>query len=141
MEDGSTGLMSAAGQGASYGTVSTGTPTGVDESIDVGAAAEERRGAEPAAAAGRSTGEKAAIALCVLAVFGALVFFAGKQIPPLLESLSTFVIEHHTAGVALCIGVFLPWIVLCLPTTLYEILIGFMVRRRHPSTPGAAARA
>ena len=75
MEDGSTGLMSA-GQGVSYGTVSTGAS--LDESVDVGAATaaeEERRGAEPAAAAaaGRSAGEKAAIALCVLAPCGLII--------------------------------------------------------------------
>ena len=33
---------------------------------------------------------------------------------------------HRVLGVFACIGIFLPWIVLCLPTTLYEILVGYL---------------
>lgn len=79
-----------------------------------------------------STGCKVATGLLVLLVLGVGVFFAAKHSTAVLEWQAEFVEEHHSLGIVLCIAVFLPWIVLCLPTTLYEILVGFMVRRPPP---------
>ena len=112
MSDG-TALMKGGAQ-RGYGTTTT-----VDESVEAPHQPQE---------GGSSTGPKVAIGLVVLFSVGAGVFLAGKHSTAVLEWQAKFVEEHHSLGIVLCIAGLLPWIVLCLPTTLYEILVGFMVR-------------
>lgn len=116
MSDGSALISSAASMNG-YGATAT-----VDESVEA---------PPPQAAEGtstRSSSAKVAIVLLVLAVLGAAVFLLAKHSTVVLEWQADFVDEHYSLGIVVCIAVFLPWIVLCLPTTLYEILIGFMVK-------------
>jgi hypothetical protein len=118
MSDGSA-LMTAAASTRGYGAT-----TMVDESVEATSSQPEDSRAR------RSIGCKVAIALLVLLVVGGGVFLMAKHSTAVLEWQAKFVEEHHSLGIVLCIAVFLPWIVLCLPTTLYEILVGFMVRTR-----------
>ena len=117
-------LMKAVAATHGYGATTT-----VDESVE---APQIQLVAE---GPGWSTGCKVAITLLVLLVLGVGIFFAAKHSTAVLEWQAEFVEEHHSLGIVLCIAVFLPWIVLCLPTTLYEILVGFMVRRPSPCAP------
>ncbi len=125
MSDGSA-LMAGVASARGYGATKT-----VDESVE---ATSSQPAIEDAARPGRSTGCKVAIALLVLLVVGAGVFLMAKHSTAVLEWQAKFVEENHSLGIVVCIAVFLPWIVLCLPTTLYEILVGFMVRRPEPAS-------
>ena len=112
-------LMAAADDAASYGATAL-LDSSVEASPTPAAAA-----AQPAAAQ-TSGARRLLIALLVLAALGVGIYFLGKHTEGVLQWQADLVDENRVLGVFACIGIFLPWIVLCLPTTLYEILVGYL---------------
>ena len=111
--------MAAADDAASYGATAL-LDSSVEASPTPAAAA-----AQPAAAQ-TSGARRLLIALLVLAALGVGIYFLGKHTEGVLQWQADLVDENRVLGVFACIGIFLPWIVLCLPTTLYEILVGYL---------------